>query len=505
MITSEDVQELIAAMQSLGSTIEETGTSGAIDSSTESMREGFAKDIAKYIDIQADKNAKSLSNPATGGGVFDQMLEGTRNIVNELQSINKNLELNKRMSGAATMIGSAGAGSGVGKALSGVAGMAGGLLKLAPLLLNPAGIAAMGGVFGLSRNKFDISKWMGNITSPFKGTKDNPMSFLSLLGFENDPVLEAEDGTPGGRFRKGLIERVIESLFGYLGIDQGRVATIFDWLMNAWSRVVDWFDTVIVDQLKKWYEDSPLKKSVDGMLGFLEEIKNILGFDNENEMRDQSNNMNPREASSTPESMPTTQPISDPFVPPVLETQLNPREQRREDDINALLNPSKQENNLPDMTDDNRRSFMRLFNRMPTDPEPGTRRDLTTNNPFSRYADGTPVKPTDSIEDGIITADGKIIRIDNQDSLLALKPGGPLDKMLNSMDNTDVIQAINDLQDITTQLLTQQIEGQVALAQIVAANTGGDNIINAPTSVVNMDNSTNDNIVLGTMKSRIYG
>ena len=497
MITSEDVQELIAAMQSLGSTIEETGTSGAIDSGTESMREGFAKDIAKYIDIQADRNAKSLSNPATGGGVFDQLLEGTRNIVNELQSINKNLELNKGMSRAATMIGSGGAGAGVGKALSGAAGMAGGLLKLLPSLLNPAGIAAIGGMIGLGRTGFDISKWMGNITGPFKGTEEKPMSLSRLLGFENDPALEAEGGTKGGRFKKGLIERAIESLFGYLGINQDYVTNLFDFLQKKYNELVAtvvgwigkmsvWFDTFIVDALKEWYEGSSLKVAIDSIRKF---IQDIFGIQSRRER--ELNGSSSDGLNSTAPGDPLNQNrVFDPSggIPGYYEPAPSARMPPLEEYLNRLDPPpstQSQENNSGiSMTDDGDGGITINLG-------PGLR-ELINNS-------------DEAIEDGIVTSNGKVIRVDDQDSLLALKPNGPIDKMLGSMDNTDVIQAINDLQDITTQLLTQQIEGQVALAQIVAANTGGDNIINAPTSVVNMDNSTNDNIVLGTMKSRIYG
>jgi hypothetical protein len=75
-------------------------------------------------------------------------------------------------------------------------------------------------------------------------------------------------------------------------------------------------------------------------------------------------------------------------------------------------------------------------------------------------------------------------------------------------DNSEVVTAISELTKITTLLQQQQAQGHAMLAEVMVATqgAGGGSIVNAPsTSVVNVDNSSNDNIVLGSMKDQVYG
>lgn len=93
---------------------------------------------------------------------------------------------------------------------------------------------------------------------------------------------------------------------------------------------------------------------------------------------------------------------------------------------------------------------------------------VSPNERYGFYGAGTP-----KVEDGIIYQNGRATRIDDEDSLLAAKSGGPIDKMLDG--NSKVMKSIASINAQQLNVLVEIREGIKSLGQ-----SGGLSFNNAP-------------------------
>jgi hypothetical protein len=96
------------------------------------------------------------------------------------------------------------------------------------------------------------------------------------------------------------------------------------------------------------------------------------------------------------------------------------------------------------------------------------------------------------IEDGIITKDGQVIKPDKDDTLYAMKDGGPLLDVLakGSAQQTSQLKILTKMNEHLLKEQTEMLQQHAVLLGEIAdkIGTGGNNIINNSSSVTNMGN-----------------
>ena len=75
------------------------------------------------------------------------------------------------------------------------------------------------------------------------------------------------------------------------------------------------------------------------------------------------------------------------------------------------------------------------------------------------------------VEDGFISKDGRVTRFDDRDSILAVKSGGPIDKLLD--DNSLVMSELNDVNRNQLSVLASIRDG----INILVSNAGSSTVM----------------------------
>ena len=121
-------------------------------------------------------------------------------------------------------------------------------------------------------------------------------------------------------------------------------------------------------------------------------------------------------------------------------------------------------------------------------PKTGEMGEWALSSPLFKVPEqqGAPV----DIEDGIITKDGQVIRPDKDDTLYAMKDGGPLLDMLakGSAQQTSQLKILTKMNETLLKEQTEMLQQHAVLLAEIAEKTGvgGNNIINNNSSVTNL-------------------